>query len=256
MFDFNQFQPLALLVGFVAGALVGSTGVGGAAFATPALVLGLGLPPSVAISTDAVFCAVIKLFGIKAHRSSLKGSMAHLKRALFASIPGALLGVLAVAYLGRMEGGEQILRRSLGVLLIVAATLTFRRSLKKGGHRNIGGTLPPAVFRPLNGVVGFLVGLTSIGAGSLFLPLLLAGIKASFATIVAIDIAQGFILALVVGAGHMAVGSVDFTLLLVLTIGGIPGIFFGAYLHRTVSPRALASTAASLIAVIGVRLVL
>ena len=104
-------------------------------------------------------------------------------------------------------------------------------------------------------MLGFLVGLTSIGAGCLFLPLFIAATRLPFGSVVAIDIAQGLILALVAGAMHFTMWRVDPTLLVALVMGGIPGVYLGAQLHKLVSARMLVSATASLIALIGLRLV-
>ena len=261
------FEPdlpivFVILIGFVAGGLVGATGVGGAAFATPALVLGLGLPAPVAIATDAVFCAVIKLVGLGGHRREAKKTtpFGEHRRVfitlLLGSVPGALLGALTLRFVAAGPLSESVLRRLLGVLLIVAAGATlYRLFRRRESSATITQELNPILLGLSAAVLGFLVGLTSIGAGSLFLPLLLLTVAAPFRRLVALDLAQGLVLAVVVGGFHLSFGLVKFPLLALLIVGGVPGALAGARLHGVVSSRALVSATASLIALVGARLV-
>lgn len=256
MFE-HEFIIWAPLIGLIAGVLVGATGVGGACFATPAMVLGLGIPAPIAIATDALFAAMIKLFGLNAHRASLTQGRSVLARSLLGSIPGAVCGVIALKYLSGVEGGEMILRRALGAILMIASGVTLHRVLKGGMDDRTRRVLLPMVFlTPMSFVLGFLVGLTSVGAGSLFLPLLLACVALPFRSIVAIDIAQGLTFALVCGSLHLFTGLVDPMLFVLLSVGGIPGVLLGARLHNFVGSRALVSGTASIIAIVGLRMVL
>jgi uncharacterized membrane protein YfcA len=52
---------LYVLAGLVVGSLVGLTGVGGGSLMTPTLMLGFGIPPTVAVGTDLLFSATTKI---------------------------------------------------------------------------------------------------------------------------------------------------------------------------------------------------
>ncbi len=251
MEDLGALALLVPLIGLAAGLLVGATGVGGAAIATPALVLGLGVPVPLAIGSDVVFAAVVKIAGVGAHRGALAAERPLLFRSLAGSLPGVVLGVLALRFLV----DDAALETALGALLIVAATATLWFAVV-GRRVEAEFALPERALPFLAAPFGFAVGLTGIGAGSLFLPLLLAASRARpFAGVVAADLLQGLLLATVAGALHLTVGRVDPWLVGALLLGGLPGVWLGARLHDFVASWALAGLAASAIGAAGLRLV-
>ncbi len=242
------------LIGLLAGVLVGASGVGGAALATPLLIFA-GVPVAAAIATDAAFCAVIKMLGIGAHRQSLRGALGPIKGMMLAALVGALAGVLALDHLAALSGGETIIRRGLGIALLLAAIVLGLRIARGPGSADGRALLPRPVAIAASGILGFLVGLTSIGAGSLFLPLLLMSVKARFDAIVGLGLALGLVLAITAGAAHLTAGNADPRLLVLLLAGGLPGVLAGARLHKIISPKTLASGTATVIAAVGLRLV-
>ena len=254
MLDLVEVLKFAPFVGLGAGILVGSSGVGGAALATPLLLL-LGVPAPIAIATDAAFCAVIKVLGIGAHRRALSGGFGQIGGMAIAAVVGALLGAVALGRLATVEGGEALLRRALGVALVAAAAVLAHRILR-GGHAAEGvAWLPRPIAILLAGVLGFFIGLTSIGAGSLLLPLLFVSVRGRFDTIVGLGLALGLVVAITTGVAHLGAGNANPMLLFALVLGGAPGVFIGARLHRFVPAKALASTTATLIGAVGLRLV-
>ncbi|MEQ8279669.1 MAG: sulfite exporter TauE/SafE family protein [Deltaproteobacteria bacterium] len=243
---------LVPLIGLVTGLLVGATGVGGAALVTPALVLGLGVPVPVAVGSTALFGAVVKLGGVGAHRTALVEERRLLLGSLTGSLPGVALGVFALRFLG--DRGDVGLEPILGVLLVVAAAATLASTFRPPASPLF--FVPPSALPFAAVPLGFAVGLTGIGAGSLFLPLLLAVARGRpFAGVVAADLAQGLVLATVAGALHLTVGRVDLTLVVALLLGGLPGVWLGARLHRVVAAEKLAGLAASFVGVAGLRLI-
>jgi uncharacterized membrane protein YfcA len=102
-----------------------------------------------------------------------------------------------------------------------------------------------------------MVTLSSVGAGAL-------GVAALFflyprlptVHIVGSDIAHAVPLTLVAGLGHAHLGTVDWALLASLLIGSLPGIWLGSSLSARVPERVLRSGLASLLVIVGGKLVL
>lgn len=246
-----MFVPFA---GLIAGVLLGASGVGGAAVATPMLIA-MGVPIPAAIATDAAFVAIVKIFDFAAHGRAVRGVMRQATGMLIAGVIGSSIGVLALDHLAAIEGGEVVLRRILGVALILAAILLARRVLR--GPASIAGEalLPKPVAIVAAGGVGLLVGMTSIGAGSLLLPLLFVSIAAPFEAIVGVGLALGLSFALAAGGGHLFAGNVSLPVFAAMVAGGVPGVLIGARVHERISSKAIATSTATLIAVVGVALV-
>src|ERR671922_1032018 len=178
-----SIDPLLALAALGVGIVVGLTGMGGGALMTPMLVLLFGVPPLTAVSSDLVASAVMKPVGSVVH---LRRGTVHLglvKWLCLGSIPGAFSGVLIARALGRGEQVQDVIRTALGVALLVAAAgLIVRAYLRLLEHarRRDGRAAPlpagpPSVTpRPLPTVAlgligGVVVGLTSVGSGSLII---------------------------------------------------------------------------------------
>lgn len=251
-----ESQPLLMFVplaGLAAGVLLGASGVGGAAVATPLLIF-LGVPLPAAIATDAAFVAIVKIFGLAAHGRAVQGTLRQVRGLLVAGALGSAVGVVALDRLADLDGGEAVLRRALGVALILAGVLLARRVVR-GPNTSAGeAILPKPVAVSAAFFVGLMVGMTSIGAGSLLVPLLFVSVRARFEAIVGLGLAVGLALALVAGGGHLFAGNVSLPVFGAMVAGGIPGVLIGAQLHTRVSAKAMASTTATLIAAVGLGL--
>lgn len=243
----------APVIGFFGAALLSTSGVGGAALVTPLLVL-TGVPVPVAIATDAAWCAGIKVLSLGVHRKALARGVGDIRWLLVAAVIGTLIGVFFFRQLISIEGGEAVLKRALGFALMLVGSMLAFRAIRGPKEAHGVARVPRWAQLSIAVVLGTVVGLTSIGAGSTFLPLLLFSVAAPFATIVALDLTLGLVLALVLGSAHLAAGLVDLGLLGGLALGGVPGVAIGALLHRHVQPKALASITATVVALIGFKL--
>ena len=230
------------------GIVVGLTGMGGGALMTPVLVLLFGVPPLTAVSSDLVAAAVMKPVGSFVH---LRRGTVHLKLVgvlCAGSVPAAFCGVLLARALGHGEQVQQVIQMALGVALLIAATgLTVRaylRLLERARVRDgIAAPLPQG--RPqvrlrlaptiLVGIVGGLVvGMTSVGSGSLIIIALMAlypGLRAS--ELVGTDLVQAVPLVASAAIGHILFGDFSLDLTLPLLVGSIPGVWLGARLSST-----------------------
>lgn len=246
----------ALAVGsFFVAIVVGLTGMGGGALMTPMLMLFFGVPPLTAVSSDLVASAVMKPVG----------SFVHLRRGTVAptlvgwlcvgSVPSAFCGVLVARALGGGEGVQEVIRRAMGVALLVAAAgLTVRAYLAlvdRARRRASGGAAgtprrtaapgePAAVGPPkitvrvvptvLVGVVGGLVvGMTSVGSGSLIIVALIALYPALKANqLVGTDLLQAVPLVMSAAVGHLLFGDFRPDVTAALLVGSLPGVYLGA----------------------------
>ena len=246
-----------VLLSFVAGLVVGVTSIGGAALITPFLILLLGIRPVLAVGTDLVYAAVIKIAGTCVHWK--QGTIdARLALSLACgSIPGGALGVLALSHV-HPEQADAYVRSAVGVTAILVAVLL------------LAGTLRPdfVLRRPVpslqrhrlaaaiawGAVVGFTVGLTSIGSGSLMVPFLLMLFPDVPARVVGTNLFHAVLLVTVTALLHARVGHVDWRLLPLLLAGSLPGVLLGSYLAPRIPARGLRLGLGVVLLATGVRL--
>ncbi len=250
--------------GFVVGAIVGLTGVGGGSLMTPLLVLLFGIHPATAVGTDLLYAAITKSGGsiVHARRGSVDWRVVGLLAA--GSLPATALTLTLVSLFAPqgLGGATKLLSFALGIaLLLTAASLIFRRHLQAFALTHI-----PVVPNPrrtalltvvMGAFLGTLVSLSSVGAGAL-------GVTALFflypkmpaLRIVGSDLAHAVPLTLVAGIGHWWFGNVDWSLLGALLVGSLPGIFLGSHLAAHVPDRILRPILAGMLVLVGSKLIL
>lgn len=253
---------LYTLSGFVVGAIVGLTGVGGGSLMTPLLVLLFGVHPATAVGTDLLYAAVTKAGGTVAH-----GRKGHIDwgitlRLAAGSIPAA---ALTVWVLSRLPAGSNsigaIVSHGLGfALLLTAVAILFGRRLRDYAARHEESPLRKCCLGKLTvlvgAVLGVLVTLSSVGAGALGVAaLFFLYPKLSPVKIVGSDVAHAVPLTLVAGLGHWLLGGVDWSLLGSLLLGSLPGIWVGSHLSAKVPEHILRRILAAMLVLIGSKLV-
>jgi uncharacterized membrane protein YfcA len=238
-------DPLLVVASFGIGAVVGLTGMGGGALLTPMLVLFFGIPPLTAVSSDIVASAVMKPVGSFVHLRRGSVHLGLVKWLCVGSIPGAFSGVLIARWLGGSEAVQDVVRNALGIALLIAATgLIVRAYLRLVEHarRRDGRAQPlpqdrPRVdLRPLPTVVlgllgGIVVGMTSVGSGSLIIIALMAlhpNLRAN--QLVGTDLVQAVPLVGSAALGHVLFGDLELPLTGSMLIGCIPGVWVGAHM--------------------------
>ena len=230
---------------FAVAIIVGLTGMGGGALMTPMMVLLFGVSPLTAVSSDLVASAVMKPVGSAVH---LRRGTVHKGLVLWlcvGSIPAAFCGVLIARALGDSAQVQHGIKIALGcALLLASAGLVIRaytrlaeRARRRDGRAEKLPQGPPVVtVKPLptiliGAVGGVVVGLTSVGSGSLIiiaLMVLYPGLKAN--ELVGTDLLQAVPLVMSAALGHILFGDFQMELTAALLIGSIPGVFIGAHL--------------------------
>lgn len=235
------------LAGLGVGVVVGLTGMGGGALMTPILVLVFGVPPVAAISSDLAASAVMKPFGglVHARRGTVNWRMAGWL--CVGSVPSAFLGVLLLRLLGDDEQVQHVIKLGLGAALLLAAggMLLKAWTARKQGGRPAG---PPVVVKPLPTALlgaagGLVVGLTSVGSGSLIIVALLAMYPTLRANdLVGTDLVQAIPLVTAAALGHALFGDLQLDLAGAVLLGSIPGVLIGARISSR-APGGLVRTA-------------
>lgn len=215
------------LVGLIAGLAIGLTGMGGGVLLTPIMVLFLGVPPGVAVSNDLLISLAVKPIGAFTHSRAGTVRRDIVLRLAAGSVPAAFLGaVLVNMWFGT---SPDTLKYLIGGTLLVAAVMMvvrlFTRS-KQSGDVSPVRTAPTVVI----GVVGgLLVGMTSVGSGSLMLVLLSILYPAlASRTLVGTDIAQAIPLVASAALGHLLFGDIRFSIVLPVLLGAFPGVWLGS----------------------------
>ncbi|QCP50848.1 sulfite exporter TauE/SafE family protein [Trinickia violacea] len=248
--------------GLGVGFLVGLTGVGGGSLMTPLLVLVFGVHPATAVGTDLLYAAATKATGTLVH--GLKGSVDWqvTGRLAAGSVPAAAVTLWLLHRYGMSShAATTLIQTVLGVaLLITSIALVFRPKLAAFAARHASGPAPlrTALLTALTGaVLGVLVSLTSVGAGAIGVTvLLLLYPTLSTSRIVGSDIAHAVPLTLIAGMGHWLLGSVDWSMLLSLLVGSLPGIAIGSQLSARAPDALLRNLLAATLTLIGVKLVI
>jgi len=222
-----------ILIGFGVGTLIGMTGVGGGVLLLPILIFVLRAPPLIAVGSDALFNFVTKIGSSYVHltRGTVKRKVVLALAA--GSIPGSILGVGLLRYLRNVYGTgvNTFITTTIGILLIVVPTLLLFQSQIEQHVINRPPTMKSLVGMSAIGLLaGFLVGMTSVGSGSIIMMLLLMFYSFPPKMMVGTDIVHAVVLTGVTSLLHFKMGNIDPYLVGPLVIGSIPGGLFGSHL--------------------------
>jgi len=253
---------LYTLSGFAVGAIVGLTGVGGGSLMTPLLVLVFGIHPATAVGTDLLYAALTKAGGTVAHGRKGHIDWAITARLALGSIPAAALTIWVLAQLPKGSNTiGAIISNGLGfALMLTAIAILFGRRLRAYAAAHEESPLRqrhlPVITVAVGAILGVLVTISSVGAGAL-------GVAALFflypslspVRIVGSDVAHAVPLTLVAGLGHWLLGGVDWALLGALLLGSLPGIWLGSHVSAKVPEHILRRLLASMLVLIGGKLV-
>jgi uncharacterized membrane protein YfcA len=231
---------LLALAGLVGGFAVGLTGMGGGALMTPALVLLFKVDPKVAVASDLVNSLVMKPIGGAVHARRGTTHWALVRWMVVGSVPAAFAGAFLLNQLGDSKHVQTEIKALLGWALLVAsvaivakAALTVR-SAQRMKALGVEPNLQPHTVKPVPSILigavgGFIVGMTSVGSGSLMIVLLmLLYPRLSSKSLVGTDLVQAVPLVVSAVIGQLLFGRVDFGLAGALILGSVPGVYLGA----------------------------
>jgi uncharacterized protein len=249
--------PLVMM-SFGVGMLIGLTSMGGAALMAPFLILVVGVRPVTAVGTDLVYGAVTKIVGSWVHLKQGTVDLPVVKKLATGSVPGGLLGAMLVIMLPRVtKNAEVYVERAIGGLLVLVAVVLLVRLLSSRAAapaknmeflRERGTIIWGAI-------VGFCVGATSVGSGSLLAPFLLMLYPQKTSKVVGTDVCHAAVLVSVTGIAHATSGGVEWNLVPFLLLGSIPGVLLGSRLSTRIPARPLRFGLAALLLVTGVRMI-
>jgi uncharacterized membrane protein YfcA len=249
------------LTGLMIGFLVGLTGMGGGALMTPVLIFLFGFSPTMAIGTDVTYSAVTKIFGSWRHWRQGSVDIPLALWLCLGSVPAALAGVAAVTYVKNHYGDliNIILYRAIGSALMLVGVLLIVKILirvdQKYRRENIRLSAKRKVATVCLGlVVGFIIGLTSVGSGTLIGVFLILFYPLATDRVVGTDIFQAMILLGATGLAQIGVGNVNLWMVMALLMGSIPGVLMGSQLTVRTPSRALRGVLAAVLFLSGLAL--
>lgn len=231
-----------LVVSFGVGIVVGLTGMGGGALMTPALIF-LGVNPTVAVSNDLVSSAISKPVGAAVHYRRGSPNKTMVMWLVIGSVPTAFAGAFIIRAIGGGAQQQHVVKLAIGAALLFTAITYGVRMYMQLRHVTGGNTLAeeqPAV-RPVPTLLvgifgGLLVGVTSVGSGSLIMvALLLLYPTLGAVKLVGTDLLQAVPLIISAAISHVLVDGVQWAVLIPLVIGSTPGTYLGARIAGWVS---------------------
>jgi uncharacterized membrane protein YfcA len=232
-------DPLIVFFGLGVGILIGLTGVGGGSLMTPLLLLAGGYSPVVTIGTDLAYGAITKTVGGWRH---LRAGHVDLRLSWWlaaGSVPGSILGVIAVNRLHAAYGEdfEPALLCAVAAALFLAAGATLYRALFRPGlvaKERETALLENRISKvgtvATGAILGFILGMTSVGSGALIGLALILFYKLSPRRVVGTDVFHAAVLLWTASLAHVISGNVDFALMGTILVGSLPGVWIGTAL--------------------------
>src|SRR6266699_3600765 len=247
---FEASRRMSFFIGFLVAVAVGLTGIGGGSFTVPALVLIVGLTAGEAVGTAFVFAGVLRLVAAPFYLLGKRFHARYLWLLLLGAIPGLVLGTFVLRLLGE-EGGNPVVVIVLGIVLAASSSVTFAPRVQNPAFAQKNSRWLPWLALP----IGVEAGFSSAGAGALGPVLLFNYSEMTPPQVVGTDLLFGLVLAVIGAAFHWTFGSIDFTVLVRLLMGGVPGVLLGCLLARRVPADKLKLVIAMIAVFAGVQLV-
>lgn len=254
------------VVGLVIGFIVGLTGTGAGSITTPVLIFLLGVEPKIAIGTDLAYSTLSRLAGVGVfwRRGRIKWPL--VKLLAIGSIPGALVGIWGLWGLHRYghvssEALRHFVLHLLGLTLLVSALPIAL----KAHPRFAQWRLPVALGKrhrtawiaiPVGFVFGMMVGVTSVGGGALFGPVLLLVFGLEATTTIGTETAHAVLLTGVAALSNVVLKGIDYGLLGSLLLGSIPGELLGSYLCVKTAERPMRLVLAGVLLLSGLKAIM
>jgi uncharacterized protein len=247
-----------VVIGFIVGLCISYSGVGAGSLTTPLIVLFLGYDASTAIGSDLLFSLGTKVVAFLTHVRAGTVKYGALLWLSTGGVPGTVAGLLATGWLHAhlaLTTVDRVLQIALGVALLVAACAVFFTRSIATRDEIPAPPLPRTALVVTGFCVGALVSITSIGSGSLTLPLLLLVLsQAQLRSLVGTDVAFAVVLLVPALIGHFRLGDVNVRLAGWLLVGSIPGVLVGTPLAKYLPEAAFRAGLGLILVVVGVRL--
>jgi uncharacterized protein len=228
-------DPLIILFGFGVGILVGTTGIGGGSLMTPILILIFGFKPTTAIGTDLAYGAVTKTVGGYRHWRQKTVDFGLSQWMAFGSVPAAVGGVYVLHLLedSLCDGFDDTILIAVAAALLLTGIVILARLLLPTGGKGERHTTPlerrhKIAAVALGASVGFVLGITSAGSGSLIAVGLIMLCRLTPQRVVGTDVFHAAILLWAAAIAHVIAGNVDFALAGTILLGSIPGVWVGS----------------------------
>lgn len=269
------------LVGLLIGFLVGLTGMGGGSLLAPIMILFFRIPPVWAVGTDLAYSTVTKAVGSIVH---YRQKNVNFKVALWlacGSVPATLLSVGLVQYIRKHNRAivNGVILHALGFTLVLVAVMLVlkpvimryfeQKRLEKQKQEMLSGEVSPTKqsgqweqrYRPVvtalvGAVVGFLVGLTSVGSGTLIIvSLAFLFPRLTSKELVGTDIFQAFMLLASGAIAYFIGGTINWPIVGLLLIGSLPGVYLGSKASKFIPERFMRPVLATVLAISGFKLI-
>lgn len=243
--DFGLFSlDVGLVIaGLLVGFVVGLTGMGGGALMTPILILFFGIDPITAVSSDLVVSLFMKPVGAAVHLRRGTVNLKLVRWLVIGSVPAAIAGVLIITSIGDSEAVENAIKVALGIALLLSvatmigkATVSLRQYYRDraAGIASSGDSVFEIQVKPvptllIGALGGVVVGMTSVGSGSLIivgLLLLYPSLRAG--GLVGTDLVQAVPLVGAAALTYIILGEFQGATTIALLIGALPGVYVGA----------------------------
>ena len=230
----------------VVGLLVGLTGAGGGALMTPMLILLFSVKPSAAISSDLVAAVVMRPVGAAVHFQRGTVNLQLVGWLSAGSVPAAFGGAYFLHTLSHAKAATHRIELALGAALLAGAGAMMARYFldRRRGNRRLGlvsqVSLRPLPTLAVGALGGLVVGMTSVGAGSLMIVLLMFSYPTLAAKqLVGTDLAQAIPLTASAALGALVFGQVDLPLTTSVILGSVPAVLIGSVLSSRVNDQYL-----------------
>ena len=250
---------MMLGAGLVTGFLIGLTGMGGGALMTPFLLTVMRFDPVLAVGTDLVFAAFTKVIGGFGHHHESKISLKPVLWMAAGSIPASILGSQYI--LNQIDNRHLIdvfMPKLLGWTLVAVGAIIIIRAFSLLGPKKDKETRYPSTLAliVIGAAGGALVGMTSIGGGTVIMALLLLFFSMPLNYMVGLDVMHGALLAIISAGSYVFAGQTDFSAVIILLLGSLPGVWLGAKVVHRINLLLVRGILALLILAVGINLLL
>jgi uncharacterized membrane protein YfcA len=215
--------------------------MGGGSLMTPLLIVVFGIKPVTAVGTDLTYGAITKTLGGWRHLRSGTVDMGLSKWLAFGSVPASVAGVVAVENIEALH--DEGLLWGVAFALLFTAFATLARALFVANPRErhavpIEGRVKAGAVG-LGALLGFILGVTSVGSGALVGLALILVFRLTPHRVVGTDVFHAALMLWAAGLAHVIGGNIDYALMGTILIGSLPGVWIGEHLARRIPAAAL-----------------